>query len=292
MIRAKFVANLIGLVLGSICLIGSGWLILYQVHATTNISANANEHFAWNDIVGWMDFYSTGTASVDSHGLTGYASSTAGDISLDCATTETGNICGTSSYQVSNDGAGNLSGYGWNDNIGWISFDCNNNNGCASSNYRVYIDSQGAFQNFAWNDVAGWISFNCANTGGCGASDYKVLTSWISTSTTGTLDSATFDTGSALGAQLNSIYWSGTLPASTEVKFQIAASNATSGPWSFIGPDGTDQSFYVTNPGVSLKLDYTLHNNKRYFRYRAILVSNKTQTVTPQVDQVRINWSP
>lgn len=290
--RRDILPNSIGLLIGVACLVGSAAVLVQTVSADTNISSLEHEHFAWNDIVGWMDFYSTGTVGVGAHRITGYASSTAGDISLDCATTRAGDICGISDYNVSNDGAGNLSGYGWNDNIGWISFDCNNHGGCGVSNYRVYVDSQGIFQNFAWNDVVGWISFNCANTGGCAVSDYKVTTSWSATSTQGILDSTTFDTGSEGGAQLNSLYWDGALPADTEVKFQIATSNASSGPWSFIGPDGTDQSFYITNPGVSMKLDYSLHNNQRYFRYRAVLISNATQTQSPQVNEIRINWSP
>lgn len=281
-----------GLTLGLFFAGLSGWLIYQTAEATTNISSNVNEYNAWNDIWGWTDFYNTNTVTVDSHGLSGYASSTAGDISLDCATTRVGNICGTSNYRITNDGTGNLSGYGWNDNYGWISFDCNNYGGCATSSYRVYIDSNGRFQNYAWNDIVGWISFNCANPGLCGTTDYKVVTSWVATSAVAVLDSQTYDTGSLKGAALNSLSWNGTLPSNTQVLFQIATSNATSGPWSYMGPDGTNLSFYQTNPGVPIKLDYTLHNNKRYFRYRITMISNLTQTVTPTVTGVIVNWSP
>lgn len=285
-------SNLLGLSLGLTCLFLGGWFIYQTAFATTNISSNVNEYTAWNDLFGWADFYNTNTVTVNSHGLSGYASSTAGDLSLDCATTRVGNICGTSTYRVTNDGAGNLSGYAWNDTYGWFSFDCNNNGGCATSSYRVYIDGTGRFQNYAWNDVAGWVSFNCANPGICARNDYKVVTSWVATSAVAVLDSATYDTGSTSGAALNSLYWNGSLPSNTQVLFQLATSNSTSGPWNFIGPDGTNLSYYTTNPGVTIKLDYTLHNNKRYFRYRVTLISNLTQTVSPQVDEVRINWSP
>mgnify|MGYP001612691379 FL=1 len=260
--------------------------------ATTNISSSTSAHWAWNDLIGWLDFYNTNTITVSSFGLTGYASSTAGDISLDCHTTRSGNICDTSNYQVTNDGSGNLSGWGWNDTYGWISFDCNNNSGCGESNYRVYIDANGDFQNYAWNDASGWLSFNCANYVGCGSSNYRVTTAWIATSTTATLDSSTYDTGSASGAQLNSVLWHGNLPTGTSVRFQFAVSNSSSGPWSFMGTDGTSNTYYNTGPDASLKLDYSFFNNFRYFRYRISLISDQSQRNSPRVDEVLINWSP
>jgi hypothetical protein len=264
----------------------------------TNISGAATDHWAWNDLIGWLDFYGTDTVTVTSKNLTGYASSTAGDVSLDCHTTSHSppDICGQSNYQVTNDGLGDLSGWGWNDEYGWISFDCHNTGGCgtgpASSTYEVVIDpNTGIFSNYAWNDVIGWISFNCADYGGC-ASNYKVVTSWIATSTTGSLDSTVYDTGVAGGAQLNSVLWRGSQPGGTAVEFQFAVSSSSTEPWIFRGPDGTTNTFYTGNSGVSIPLDYTFFNNQRYFRYRVTLVSNQAQTVSPRVDDVIVNWSP
>lgn len=261
--------------------------------AATNISSTTTDHWAWNDAIGWMDFYNTNSIIVSSQNLTGYASSSAGDISLDCHTTSVGNICLQSNYQVTNDGIGNLSNWGWNDQYGWISFDCHNNGGCGASNYQVYINgTTGDFNNYAWNDVLGWISFNCVNTGGCGTSNYKVNTSWLATSTVATLDSSIFDTGVGAGAELNSVLWHGNLPAGTSVRFQFATSNASAGPWTYIGTDGTSNTYYSAGPGISLKLSYTPHNNKRYFRYRVFLQSNLNQTLSPRVDDIIVNWSP
>lgn len=264
------------------------------VSAATNISATSTDHWAWSDVIGWIDFFNTNTITVSSQKLTGYASSSAGDISLDCATTRNGNICSTSNYFVSNDGMGDLSGWGWNDTYGWISFDCNNNNGCGTSNYRVLIDSSGNFSNYAWNDTVGWISFNCSNNNSCGTSNYKVSTSWMATSTSGTLDSSTYDTGISGGAQINSIVWNGTLPSpqsNSWVGFQLADSNSSSGPWNFAGYDGTANTWYTGNPGVAIKADYVLHNNFRYFRYRVKIVSNQAQTASPKVNDINVNWS-
>ncbi|MCR4328139.1 MAG: hypothetical protein NUV53_01340 [Patescibacteria group bacterium] len=261
------------------------------VRAATNI--DSTDKWAWNDIIGWVDFYATDSVTVTSQGLKGYASSTSGDISLDCKTTRSGDICSQSNYQVSNDGVGNLSNYGWNDEYGWISFDCNNTGGCGVSNYEVLIDANtGVFSGYAWNDIMGWISFNCSNDSSCGTSNYKVITSWVATSAIATLDSATFDTGVDGGAQINSVLWQGHQPSGTLVRFQFAISNASSGPWSYGGSDGTSNTYYEVDPNVSKNLDYILHSGNRYFRYRVILVSDLAQTLSPRVDDVLINWSP
>lgn len=274
------------------------FLILAQrAVATTNISATTTDHWAWNDIIGWIDFYNTTSVNVFSNRLEGYASSSAGDISLDCHTTRNGDICAQSNYQVTNDGGGNLSKWAWNDQYGWISFDCNNSS--CPPNYQVHIngntgDFGGDGVSYAWNDTVGWISFNCADPSICGTSQYKVNSSWLATSTTGTVDSTTYDTGVAAGAQLNSVLWHGNLPASTVVKFQFATGNSTSGSWTtnFVGTDGTVNTYYTTGRDLSLKLNYNYHNNFRYFRYRALMLSNQSSTVSPRIDDVIVNWSP
>jgi hypothetical protein len=112
----------------------------------------------------------------------------------------------------------------------------------------------------------------------------------------GTLDSQTFDTGVLAGAQLNSIVWQGNQPAGSTVSFQIAASNSASGPWNFVGPDGTAGTYFTGNPGVPISLvstsnGYALFNGYRYFRYRTALATTN-QVFTPLVTQVVVNWSP
>jgi hypothetical protein len=257
---------------------------LHVAHAgTTNISATTTDHWAWDDAIGWIDFYNTQSIIVSSQQLTGYASSSIGDFSLDCATARGGSVCSSSTYKVANDGNGVLSGWGWNDAVGWVSF-----------NYGVYITS-GEFHGYAWNDAIGWISFNCAELGTCsGSSTYRVVTSWVPTSTSGYLDSATYDTGVAAGAQINSVLWHGGLPSGTQVGFQFAASNASSGPWTvFTGPSGTSADYYpFAPPDTPTSINPTYYNNQRYFRYRVTLFSDIAQRFTPRIDDVIINWSP
>jgi hypothetical protein len=113
----------------------------------------------------------------------------------------------------------------------------------------------------------------------------------------GTLDSATFDTGVASGTQLNSFIWQGSTPSNSSVKFQFAVSNSSSGPWNFEGPDGTASTYFSGTAGTPIGLlsssnGYTLFNGYRYFRYRATLFADSGYVYTPTITQVSVNWSP
>lgn len=61
---------------------GAFFFFSIPANAETNISATSTEHFAWDDIDGWWDFYLTNTAYVWGSKIDGYASSTVGEISL------------------------------------------------------------------------------------------------------------------------------------------------------------------------------------------------------------------
>lgn len=110
--------------------------------------------------------------------------------------------------------------------------------------------------------------------------------------TSSTLDSATFDTGASSGVQLNSLLWQGSKPAGTTVQFQIAVSNASSGPWSYFGSDGTSNTYFSPAAGTPVTLPYAATKNYRYFRYRVFMVSDITGALLPRIDDVSINWSP
>lgn len=267
--------------------------IWFLAHASTNIDIYYRN--AWNDNIGWIDFYVTNNVTATSTQLSGYASSSVGYIALDCATSPNGNICGTSNFYVANDGNGTLSGYAWNDGIGWISFNCSNDNSCATSNYSVTI-SNGTFSGWAWNDIIGWISFNCNNSSignTCGTSDYKLQTSWSAQSASGELTSSVFDTGVSGGADLQSIMWKGSQPTGAAVKFRIASSNSSSGPWSYLGSDGGTTTYYTpTGPDTQVEIRRADHGNKRYFRYVIYLFSNEAQTQSPTVTDIFLTYSP
>ncbi len=296
--------------------------------AATNIGSSTTSSIAFDPFDGFWNFYGAQTVNVAGTKVNGYATSSVGDMSLDCATTELGNICTVqSNYGICNgksathntdgtcsggDASGNLSGWAWNDNIGWISFCGGNNtplcpNNAGGVSYGVFIDSNGNFNGWAWNDNIGWISFNCANAGGgnCSSNPYRVSTAWRSTSTVGYLESYVIDAGGP--ATLNSITWQGSCGiAGTNLGFEVAASNSTSGPWNFIGPSGTGAGWYGASCGASLRggssascpapgtpicVDPTQFNNFRYFKYRIMLQTNQLQNSTPRVDKAILNFS-
>lgn len=282
-------------------LLGSSFLIS---QADTNI--DSTDHWAWSDATGWWDFYSTNTAEVSASSLHGYASSSIGEMALNCESTPNGDVCSTSDFKVINDASGNLSGCAWNDTIGWISFDCadydcQGGNICAESDYQVTIDANGNFQDYAWNDVEGWISFNCANNSSCGVSDYKVNTSWRAGKLTSYLSSSIINSGGDV--TLHSVIWQGSQPSGTSVDFQIAVATSTSGPWNYKGPDGTDSTWFgsecptagvsdpAAGPDKAICVGKEITVNKRYLRYKVRLQSNTAQSQTPVIEDIILNWS-
>lgn len=285
---------------GLVLFLGVALTVQADLSDNTNVSFASGEYWGWNDVIGWIDHHNTHTVFLTPSKLKGYASSTLGDFTYDCETARGGSLCSTSPFVVAHDGVGNLEGWGWNDTLGWISF-CG---GQGTSNcpgaiaYQVQVDLEtgdfkGDGNDYAWNDAIGWISFNCKNHDGFTCDyNYKVKID-AATSTFGILESTPFDTGVSGGAQINSIVWKGDLPVNTSVYFQVAASNSSSGPWNFLGPDGTSGTFYgPSTPNSSLPLDYSLFNNQRYFKYKVFMYSDNTQLRTPLINDVILNWSP
>ncbi|MEK9154723.1 MAG: prepilin-type N-terminal cleavage/methylation domain-containing protein [Patescibacteria group bacterium] len=114
------------------------------------------------------------------------------------------------------------------------------------------------------------------------------------------LTSIIFDVSKNDGGSLNTVMWQGALNNGT-VKFQIASSDCSngatnppvcdSGDWSFIGPDGTNISYYIPlTSGDPLELNPKYHSNARFFRYKIILEASPA-FLSPIVDDVIINYS-
>jgi hypothetical protein len=74
---------------------------------------------------------------------------------------------------VTHNGTGNLSGYAWSENVGWISFSCENTSSCGTVDYGVIIDFDGLFDGYAWGENIGWINFEMISQ-----PDYIVETSY------------------------------------------------------------------------------------------------------------------
>jgi uncharacterized repeat protein (TIGR01451 family) len=79
-----------------------------------------------------------------------------------------------------------------------------------------------------------------------------------------------------------SLSWGATTPGSTNLKFQAAASNSSSGPFSFVGPDGTAGTFFTAS-GAAL----TQFNGMRYLKYKALL-SSSNPSATPTLKDATV----
>jgi hypothetical protein len=116
--------------------------------SSTDGTIDSTYKYAWGENIGWVNFgTSNGNIHVTDSALSGHAlSETTGWIYLN---------------DITNDGEGNLSGYGWGENTGFIKFN--------PTNGGVSINSSGEFTGSALGENIGWIIF-----GG----DYKVKTDW------------------------------------------------------------------------------------------------------------------
>jgi hypothetical protein len=103
----------------------------------------------------------------------------------------------------------------------------------------------------------------------------------------GELESSTFDTGSD-EVTYNWLSFSGSQPIDTDIKFQVATSNNSAGPWSFKGPDGTANTYY--NIASQELINYDSHLNQRYMRYKLFLESTSSWEV-PILEEVTISYS-
>jgi hypothetical protein len=104
-------------------------------------------------------------------------------------------------------------------------------------------------------------------------------------SLSGSLTSSIIDTGSA--SNFYEFRFSPTTqPLGTTVAFQLAAANATSGPWNYLGPDGTATSYYTATTSVIS----ATHNGKRFMRYKLYL-STTDVSVTPSVEDVYFSFT-
>lgn len=80
------------------------------------------------------------------------------------------------------------------------------------------------------------------------------------------------------------ISWTATTPANTTLNLQAAASNSASGPFNFVGPDGTSATFFTSGDSLAQ------FNNKRYLKYKAIF-STTNANVTPALNDVTVCFS-
>ncbi|MFL6282560.1 MAG: beta strand repeat-containing protein, partial [Pyrinomonadaceae bacterium] len=102
--------------------------------------------------------------------------------------------------------------------------------------------------------------------------------------TSGNFVSSVKDSGAVAGSTTNwgTLTWNNaSLPVGTTLQFQVAAGNSASGPFNFVGPDGTASTFFTTS-GAAL----SQFNGSRYLKYKALFTG--TGTVTPTLNDVTV----
>jgi hypothetical protein len=118
----------------------------------------------------------------------------------------------------------------------------------------------------------------------------------------GDLVSTVYDsTANSSGPAYNSILWKGQLggPSFDQglVRFQVAAADNSTGPWNFVGGATCGSNdWYEASANTAIELGcFSDLNNKRYFKYKIRICADDCisgGTVTPQVDDVVVNFSP
>ncbi len=139
-------------------LVGASFLLAAPARAGTTI--DPVNRYAFGANIGWIDWYADGAngAIVNDYYCSGfiYAANT-GWINLGSGAPTNGiryqNASGAD-FGVNNDGLGNLRGYAWGANIGWLNFE---NLGAP----RIDLTS-GRFSGYVWSANCGWISLSNA----------------------------------------------------------------------------------------------------------------------------------
>ncbi|MDD5513691.1 MAG: hypothetical protein PHD09_07980, partial [Candidatus Omnitrophica bacterium] len=87
--------------------------------------------------------------------------------------------------------------------------------------------------------------------------------------------SPTYDLGQA--SNFSTISFAANVPSGTELKFQIATNNDAN-TWSYLGPDGTSDTYYSTATGETIS---SSNDGDRYLRYKGTFLStNGTASAT------------
>jgi type II secretory pathway pseudopilin PulG len=206
-------------------------------------------------------------------------------------------------YNVNRDGSGNIAETGTNDpNTQKITIflDYGNDyiNLSSVSFYLIRSTNNQAFHQTDWSEGGGQAGpipnpgslFDSADSNINYASTTGSIYMTIAESTPAELISSILDTGIVGGAGFNSLLWQGALNTGGSVKFQIAFSNSAAGPWTYYGPTSSED-WYQPNPNVCTALPTAgsaSPQNNRYIRYKVQL---STASVSPQVNDIIINWS-
>jgi len=159
-----------------------------------------------------------------------------------------------------------ITGQGYFDQTDW-------SGGIGTSNSNQYTQSSGVDTNTS--SSSGSILLHWNTYGG----PYNI-------GAIGTLQSSTFDTGTT--SNFYSLNWTplSQQNSSTSVSFQFATSPSSTGPWNYVGPNGTANTYY-NSPGMAIS---PTNNNAEYARYLAYLTT-KIATATPAINDVSFTFT-
>ena len=103
----------------------------------------------------------------------------------------------------------------------------------------------------------------------------------------GDLISSTKDAAPPSGSvtNWNTLSWTASVPTNTTLRFQAAASNNLAGPFAFVGPDGTANSFFTAT-----NADLSRFNGNRYLKYRAFLGTGSSAS-TPTLNDASVCYT-
>ncbi len=167
-----------------------------------------------------------------------------------------------------------------------------NTTNAANYNSITYDGTNSVFTNSPSAGATGsWVDTNNFDMSGF----FFTVTSSGGYATTGTFESQTFDctvpTAPATAvcggtkAGYNFVTMMVSEPVATNVRLQIAT-NSVDGPiWSFVGPDGSDATYFDNVGAIPLS-----QASGRYFRFKATLDGNGA--ITPTLLDATLNYSP
>ena len=167
------------------------------------------------------------------------------------------------------------------------------NKGTAST---TLITNQGFFHQTDWSGGGGQLLFSDEtryfNSDGnievsSPAGDLKLQNNFGTYASDAELESSTFSMGA--GINFDKILWDpSSQPAEVgtdSVKFQIAT-NDDAATWDFVGPDGTNATFYTLgDQNIN-----SIHNGTKYFRYKIFLHTDDT-SFTPNVSDISFTFT-
>ena len=93
-------------------------------------------------------------------------------------------------------------------------------------------------------------------------------------------------------ATFNHFYPVADVPSPTTLTYQVSVASTCSGPFTFIGPDGTSGTTFATSSAIPLTGASGYTNPGGCFKYKAIFNANGSNTLTPILYQVTVNYSP